>query len=157
MGTGLLLLPPVRALLLLVHVGSAVVWFGAVAYFLLVLRPAQRRAGIPRSAWYSLLRQVKGRLKRVVGAAALGLVGSGALLAHARGFWSGPLWEAGWPPGAFVGKLVLAALLVSTYATALPLLARVRSPRLRGAAFVWTHVLVLVLAAAAAYLGLLLT
>jgi putative copper export protein len=152
----LLLVPEVRALLLLLHLGSATVWFGAVAYFLLVLRPAQRAAALPRPQWYALLRQVKARLRRVVGVSAVALVGSGALLAHARGFWSGPLLDAGWPRGAFAGKLLLGTLLLLAYALALPLIARIRAPRARAAAFVWTHVGALLFAATAAYLGLLL-
>jgi uncharacterized membrane protein len=139
------------------HVGAVVVWFGAVAYYLLILRPALRASGIERKAKYALLAAIRSRLKRVVGAAVIVLVATGLTLAWLRGL-------LGSEPGAgpvrtrlFLVKLVLAALLVLTYLTALPLLRRVQSPKLRGRLFVAVHVAVLALGTGAAALGVVLS
>lgn len=148
--------PATRALLLWVHLAGVVVWLGAVAHFLLVLRPAVHASGMQRGEWYLLLRHLKARLRRVVGFAAAATVGSGLLLAHARGLLAAPPWALGAAGRLFGAKLALAALLVATYLAALPLIARIRTPRARGRAFVLVHAAVLAAGAAAAYLGLLL-
>ena len=148
--------PLLRGLVLWVHLAGVVVWLGAVAYFLLVLRPAVTASGMRRSEWYLLLRHLKRRLRRVVGGAVAATVASGLLLAHARGLLSAPPWALGWPGRVFGTKLVLVSVLVATYLAALPLIERIRTPRARGLAFVRTHAAVLALGAAVAFLGLLL-
>lgn len=148
--------PLLRGFVLWVHLAGVVVWFGAVAYFLLVLRPAVRASGMRRSEWYLLLRYLKRRLRRVVGGAVAAILASGLVLAHARGLLSAPPWALGWPGRVFGAKLVLVAALVATYLAALPLIERIPVPRARGRAFVWTHAGALALGAAAAFLGFLL-
>ncbi|MHB1223578.1 MAG: hypothetical protein ACYC2G_05950 [Gemmatimonadaceae bacterium] len=138
------------------HIGAVVVWFGAVAYYLLILRPALRVAGLDRPAQYALLRAIRARLKRVVGAAVLVLVVTGLFNAWLRGLLGGT------PPSAFHArvfqvKLGLATLLILVFLTALPALQRVRTPKLRGRLFVMVHVAVLVLGALAAAAGVLLS
>jgi len=138
------------------HIGAVVVWFGAVAYYLLILRPALRASGIERKAQYALLAAVRARLQRVVGAAVVVLVGTGLYLAWLRGLLGGV------PASAhhvrlFRVKLGIATLLVLTFLTALPLLRRVRTPRRRGRLFVAVHAVVLALGAAAAAIGVALS
>jgi uncharacterized membrane protein len=148
--------PGTRTLLLWVHIGGVVVWFGAIAYFLLVLRPAVAASGMERGQWYLLLRALKRRLRRVVGVAVAAVVLSGLLLADLRGLLR---WQvvAGGGYGTLVAlKLALAAALVLVFATALPLIGRIAEPLRRGRAFVWTHAGALVLGAAAVYVGILL-
>jgi putative copper export protein len=148
--------PWARALLLLAHLAGMVVWFGAIAYFLLVLRPAARDSGMERAQWYLLLRQVKRRLRPVVGAALLTLLATGLLQAKLRGMLRPELWATGYPGWIFVAKLAVFAALVGIFLTALPLIERIPVAKWRGRAFVWTHVAALVLGSVAAYLGLLL-
>lgn len=145
-----------RALLLWVHLAGAVVWFGAVAYFLLVLRPAFAASGMERRPWYLLLRALKYRLRRVVGVAVVAMLGSGLQLAHGRGLLRADLLATGTYGRVFAAKLVVVAILVAVFALALPIIERIPEPARRGRAFVWTHVAVLVLGSLAAYLGLLL-
>jgi uncharacterized membrane protein len=145
-----------RAALLWVHLAGVVTWMGAVAYYLLILRPSIRRSGIARADGYALLRAVKARLRRVVGGAVTAVVLSGAMLAHARGLLRWGVWGDGYAGRIFAIKLCIAALLVLIFATALPIIARIRTPRRRARAFVWTHGVVLLLGATAAFLGLLL-
>jgi radical SAM protein with 4Fe4S-binding SPASM domain len=73
------------------HVAAVVVWFGAVAYYLLILRPALRRSGVERKAQYAILAEIRARLKRVVGVAVLVLLATGLTLARLRGFIGGDL------------------------------------------------------------------
>lgn len=148
--------PFARGLVLWVHLGGVVVWFGAVAYFLLVLRPAVRASRMQRREWYLLLRHLKRRLRQVVGGAVAATLASGLVLAHARGLLSAEPWALGWQGRVFTVKLALVAVLVAVYLAALPLIERIPVPRARGRAFVATHVAVLALGAAAAFLGLLL-
>jgi putative copper export protein len=148
--------PWARALLLLAHLAGVVVWFGAIAYFLLVLRPAARDSGMERAQWYLLLRQVKRRLRPVVGGALVTLLATGLLQAHLRGMLRPELWASGYPGPVLVAKLAVFALLVGIFLTALPLIERIRVAKWRGRAFVWTHVVALILGSVAAYLGLLL-
>ena len=145
-----------RSTMLWLHLAGVVVWFGAVAYFLLVLRPAVRAAEMERGQWYLLLRQIKRRLQRVVGAALLAIVGSGVVLAHARGLLRADLWSAGVAGRVFLVKLVLVAVLVVIYLTALPAIARLEPALRRGKMFVHVHRLALLLGSIAAFLGLLL-
>src|SRR4029078_12971979 len=73
------------------HVAAVAVWFGAVAYYLLILRPALRRSGVDRKAQYAILAEVRARLKRVVGVAVVVLLASGLTLARLRGFLGGDI------------------------------------------------------------------
>ena len=68
--------------LVLTHLAAVVVWFGAVAYYPLILRPALRAAAADRKAKYAILAAVKARLKIVVGGAVITLAG----------FADGPQW-----------------------------------------------------------------
>jgi uncharacterized membrane protein len=145
-----------RSTMLWLHLAGVVVWFGAVAYFLLVLRPAVRAAEMERGQWYLLLRQLKRRLQRVVGAAVLAIVVSGVVLAHSRGLLRADLWSAGVTGRVFLVKLVLVAVLVGIYLTALPAIARLEPPLRRGKAFVHVHRVALLLGSIAAFLGLVL-
>lgn len=141
------------------HIGAVVVWFGAVAYYLLILRPALRVSGLDRTVQYPLLAAIRARLQRVVGVAVVVLIGTGLFNAWLRGLLGG---GGGVPPSTFHArvfqvKLGIAALLVLTFLTALPALKRVRAPRLRGRLFVLVHVAVLTLGVLAAAAGVLLT
>ena len=141
----------------LVHVGAVVVWFGAVAYYPLILRPALRTSGLERAAKYLLLAAIKRRLRRVVGAAVVVLVTTGIVNAWLRGYLGG-----GAPPDAFHArvfhaKLGVAALLVLVFLTALPALQRVETPKLRARLFLAVHVAVLALGVLAAAAGVVLS
>jgi len=138
------------------HVAAVVVWFGAVAYYLLILRPALRRSGVDRKAQYAILAEVRARLKRVVGVAVVVLLASGLTLARLRGFLGGDIPVDPLRGRLFYVKLIVAALLVVVFLTALPLLRRVQPPKLRGRLFVLTHVVVLTLGAIAAAIGVFL-
>jgi uncharacterized membrane protein len=138
------------------HLAAVVVWFGAVAYHLLILRPALRRSGGERKAQYAILAEIRARLKRVVGVAVLVLVTSGLTLARLRGLLGGDAPVDPARARLFHVKLAVAALLVLVFLTALPLLRRVRTPKLRGRLFVATHVVVLALGAIAAAIGVVL-
>jgi uncharacterized membrane protein len=140
----------------LAHVAAVVVWFGAVAYYLLILRPALRQSGVDRKAQYAILAEIRARLKRVVGVAVLVLVASGLTLARLRGLLGGGAPVDPLRVRLFHVKLVVATLLVLVFLSALPLLRRVRTPKLRGRLFVATHVVVLALGAVAAAIGVVL-
>ena len=140
----------------LVHLGGVVVWMGAVAYYLFVLRPAMIAAGLERRERYALLVAVKARLPRVVGAALVAIIASGLVMAQLRGL----LWGGTAPDFArrvFAAKMLVVALLVLIFLFALPLLQRVQVARVRGRLFNATHVVVLVLGALAAAGGVLLS
>jgi len=139
------------------HIGAVVVWFGAVAYYLLILRPALRLSGIERQAQYALLRAVRARLVRVVGVAVVVLVGTGLYLAWRRGFLGGDVPASAYHLHLFRVKLGVAAVLVLTFLTALPLLRRVQPPQRRGRLFVLVHAAVLALGALAAGFGVALS
>jgi uncharacterized membrane protein len=145
-----------RPLLLWVHLAGVVVWFGAVAYFLLVLRPAVRAAEMERGQWYLLLRQLKRRLRIVVGGALVAILISGVLLADARGLLRADLWSAGTTGRVFGVKMLLVAVLIVIYLTALPAIARLEPPLRRGKAFIQVHRVALLLGSVVAFLGLLL-
>ena len=138
------------------HLAAVVVWFGAVAYYLLILRPALRRSGVDRKAQYAILAEIRARLKRVVGVAVAVLVLTGFTLARLRGFVGSDVAVDPLRARLFHAKLAVAALLVVIFLTALPLLRRVQAPRLRGRLFVATHVVVLALGAVAAAIGVML-
>lgn len=140
---------------LLVHVGGVVVWMGAVAYHLFVLTPAMRIAGLDRPARYALLRAVKRRIRVVVGIAVAAIVLSGVVNAELRGLWGRGVASAN-VARVFQVKLAVAALLILIFLTALPLLKRVKRPRVRGRLFTAVHVAVLALGTVAAALGVYL-
>jgi uncharacterized membrane protein len=135
------------------HIAAVVVWFGAVAYYLLILRPALRRSGVERKAQYAILAEIRARLKRVVGVAVVVLVATGLTLARLRGFIGGDVPVDPVRTRLFHIKLVVAGVLVLVFLTALPLLRRVKTPKLRGRLFVATHAAVLALGAIAAAIG----
>ena len=139
------------------HIAGVVVWMGAVSYYLLILRPALRMSGMERKETYPLLAAIKHRLRRVVGASIVVIVVSGLYNAHRRGL----LGQGG---GAdelhrriFWWKMAVVLLLILTFIFALPLLARVRTGRVRGRLFVLVHVVVLALGALAAAAGVVLS
>ena len=139
----------------LVHLAGVVVWMGAVAYYLLVLRPAMRIAGLARPERYALLVAVKGRLPRVVGAALAAIIASGLVMAQLRGLLPGG-GASLFARRVFAAKMAVVGVLVLIFLFALPLLRRVREPARRGRLFNVTHVVVLVLGALAAAGGVLL-
>lgn len=141
--------------MLWIHLAGVVVWFGAIAYFLLILRPAVRASAIERTQWYLLLRQIKRRLRPVVGTALVAILVSGLVQARWRGVLRWDLWSMGSYGRLFLLKLLLVGILVGIYLTALPLIERIKVPARRGQAFVWTHIAALVLGSIAAFLGLL--
>jgi uncharacterized membrane protein len=145
-----------RAVALWLHLAGVVVWLGAIAHYLLILRPSVTASGMERSQWYLLLRALKRRLRWVIGGAALVVVASGVYLADVRGLLRWDVWEAGRAGRVFGVKMGIVLVLLAVYATALPLIERIRMPLTRGRVFVWTHMLALGLGAVAAYLGLLI-
>lgn len=144
-------------LAVLAHIAGVVIWMGAVAYYLLVLRPALRMSGIERKATYPLLAAIKARLRWVVGGAIVVIVVSG--LYNAR--WRGLVGPAGGADEVhrhvFWSKMAIVLVLVLIYIFALPLLARIRTGKLRGRIFVLVHVVVLVLGTLAAAAGVFLS
>lgn len=141
----------------LVHVSGVVVWMGAVAYYLLILRPAMAMAGLERQARYALLVAIKARLRRVVGVAVLAIIVSGLVSARLRGLLGGPVRADEFSRRIFEWKMIAAALLVLIFLFALPALQRVRTGKVRGRLFNLVHVIVLVLGACAAAGGILLS
>jgi len=140
----------------LVHLAGVVVWMGAVAYYLFILRPAMRAAGFERRERYALLVAIKARLRRVVGVSVVAIVASGIVSARLRGLLGG-----GDPPPlfyrrVFAWKMVTVAILILIFLFALPLLERVRTGALRGRLFNAIHIIVLLLGLLAAAGGVML-
>ncbi|HEU6451702.1 MAG TPA: hypothetical protein VFT57_09805 [Gemmatimonadaceae bacterium] len=144
-------------LAVLAHIAGVVVWMGAVAYYLLVLRPALHMSGIERKATYPLLAAIKVRLRWVVGGAILVIVASGAYNAQRRGLLgpSGGADEV--HRHVFWWKMAIVLALILIYIFALPLLARVRTGKVRGRLFVLVHMVVLTLGTLAAAAGVFLS
>lgn len=140
-------------LALVVHLAGVVVWMGAVAYYLFVLRPAMHRSGLERTLTYPLLVAIKARLRRVVGAAIVALVASGLYLARVRGLIGAHRWATPADRAVFAWKMGVVAVLVLIYLFAFAVLARVKTPRTRARMWVGTHIVVLVLGTAAVALG----
>jgi uncharacterized membrane protein len=140
-----------------VHIGAVVVWFGAVAYYLFILRPAFRNSGVERHVQYQLIAAIRARLVRVVGAAVAALVVSGLALARFRGYLGGSAPVDPFRARLFHVKLGVAAFLVLVFLTALPLLRRVPEPRVRGRLFNTVHVVVLLHGTVAATIGVILS
>lgn len=141
----------------LIHIAGVVVWMGAVAYYLIVLRPAFRMAAIDRGARYALLIAVKARLRRVVGAAILAIITSGLYNAHVRGLLTPNGGADPFHQRVFRWKMGVVTILLLTFLCALPLLKRVRQPAIRGRLFLAVHVFVLTGGAIAAAAGVLLS
>jgi uncharacterized membrane protein len=146
----------VHRVAVLVHVSGVVIWMGAVAYHLFVLTPAMRAAELDRPARYALMRAVKRRIRIVVGVAVVAIVVSGVVNAQLRGLWGGGPPAPAAAQRIFHVKLGVAAVLIGIFLTALPLLKRVRQPRLRGRLFTAVHVVVLTLGAIAVGIGVYL-
>jgi hypothetical protein len=87
-----------------VHIAAVVVWFGAVAYYLLILRPALRRSGVERKAQYAILAEIRARLKRVVGVAVLVLVASGITLARLKACSAAACGSIPFASGSFISS-----------------------------------------------------
>ena len=141
----------------LVHLAGVVVWFGAVAYYLFILRPAMAMAGLERQARYALLVAIKIRLRRVVGISVLAIVASGLVNARLRGLLGGPFVADELSRRVFAWKMVVAALLILVFIFALPALKLVRVGIWRGRLFNAVHVVVLLLGVLAAIGGVLLS
>jgi uncharacterized membrane protein len=139
---------------LLVHVSGVVVWMGAVSYNLFILQPSMRAAALDRPTRYALLRAIKRRIRVVVGTAVVAIVASGIVNAWLRGLLGGEATATA--RSLFHVKLIVATAVVLTFLFALPLLKRVKQPRLRGRLFTAVHVMVLGLGAIAAALGILI-
>jgi uncharacterized membrane protein len=129
---------------------------GAVAYYLLILRPALRMSGLERKATYPLLVAIKARLRRVVGASIVVIVASGLYMAHLRGLLTLAARETV-RGEIFWWKMLIVAALIPTFLVALPLLRRVRRPALRGRLFVSVHIFVLACGLLAAAAGVLIS
>ena len=139
-----------------VHIAGVVVWMGAVAYYLLILRQAMEVAGLERKQRYALLTAIKHRLRIVVGTAIGVIIASGLVLARLRGL----LTRGEATPLArhvFDAKMAIVAVLVFIFLFALRLLQFVKVPKWRGRLFNWTHGLVLLLGLVAAALGVVLS
>ena len=141
----------------LVHIAGVVVWFGAVAYYLFILRPAMAMAGLERQARYALLVAIKARLRRAVGISVVAIVASGLVNARLRGLLGGPFVADELSRRVFAWKLAVSALLILVFLFALPALKRVRVGIWRGRLFNAVHVLVLILGILAAAGGILLS
>jgi uncharacterized membrane protein len=138
------------------HIAGVVVWMGAVAYYLFVLRPAMKMAGMERKSTYPLLSAIKSRLRRVVGISIVVIVASGLYNAQLRGFIGSAAVADDLQRRIFMWKMVIVAVLILTFLFALPILARIRTGKIRGRLFVAIHVAVLILGALAAAAGVLL-
>lgn len=144
-------------LAVLAHIGGVVVWMGAVAYYLLILRPALHMSGMERKATYPLLAAIKVRLRWVVGGSILVIVASGLYNAHRRGL-IGPAGGADEVHRhIFWWKMAIVLMLILIFIFALPLLARVQTGKLRGRLFVLVHIVVLTLGTLAAAAGVYLS
>ncbi len=141
----------------LAHIAGVVVWMGAVAYCLFVLRPAMKMAGIERKATYPLLSAIKSRLRRVVGASIVVSVVSGLYNARLRGLIGSAAVASEVHRRIFFWKMIIVAVLILTFIFALPILAHIHTGKVRGRLFVAIHVIVLALGALAAGAGVLLT
>jgi uncharacterized membrane protein len=138
------------------HLAGVVVWMGAVAYYLFILRPAMQMAGLERPARYALLVAIKTRLRLVVGVSIVAIVASGLVNAHLRGLLGGSAPASEFAQRVFRWKMVVVGLLILIFLFALPALRRVRTGALRGRLFNLTHVVVLTLGALATIGGILL-
>ena len=141
---------------LLLHLAGVVVWMGAVAYYLLILQPALRMAGIERPVRYALLVAIKARLRRVVGVALIVIVASGLVNARLRGLLGGATRADDVSRRVFFWKMIIVGVLVLIFLCALPALKRVRTGAIRGKLFTLVHVAVLILGGLATLGGILL-
>jgi len=141
----------------LVHIAGVVVWFGAVAYYLFILRPAMAMAGLERQARYALLVAIKARLRRVVGVSVVAIVASGLVNARLRGLLGGPYAADDFSRRVFAWKMAVAAALILVFIFALPALKLVHVGIWRGRLFNAIHVVVLLLGVLAAIGGIMLS
>jgi uncharacterized membrane protein len=139
------------------HIAGVVVWMGAVAYYLFILRPALHMSGIERKATYPLLAAIKVRLRRVVGGAIVVIVASGLYNAQRRGLIGSAGGADELHQHIFWWKMAIVLVLILIFIFAVPLLARVHTGKLRGRLFVFVHIVVLALGALAAAAGVLLS
>ncbi|HEY9429710.1 MAG TPA: hypothetical protein VIR34_21285 [Gemmatimonadaceae bacterium] len=139
------------------HIAGVVVWMGAVAYYLLILRPALHMSGLERKATYPLLAAIKVRLRWVVGSAIVVIVASGLYNAHRRGLIGSAGGADEVQQRIFWWKMAIVLALILIFIFALPLLARVRTGKVRGRLFVLVHIVVLTLGALAAAAGVFLS
>lgn len=130
---------------------------GAVAYYLFVLQPALRMAGVERPVRYALLVAIKAGLRRVVGIAVVVIIASGLVNARLRGLLGGATPADDLTRRVFFRKMIVVGALVLIFLFALPALERVRTGAVRGKLFDLVHVVVLALGALAALGGILLT
>ncbi|HEX5973304.1 MAG TPA: hypothetical protein VFY85_15320 [Gemmatimonadaceae bacterium] len=142
---------------LFLHLAGVVVWMGAVAYYLFILQPALRMAGMERPVRYALLVAIKARLRRVVGTAVIVIIASGLVNAQLRGLLGGATPADDVTRRVFFWKMVVVGMLVLIFLFALPALKRVRRGSVRGRLFNLVHVVVLVLGALATAGGILLS
>lgn len=139
------------------HIAGVVVWMGAVAYYLFILRPAMRMSGMERRETYPLLSAIKSRLRRVVGVSIVVIVISGLYNARVRGLVGSHPTADEVHRRIFAWKMVVVTALILIFIFAIPLLRRVRTGKVRGRLFVAVHVAVLILGALAAGAGVLLS
>ena len=142
------------------HIAGVVVWMGAVAYYLLILRPALHMSGLERKATYPLLAAIArtaGWLRWVVGSAIVVIVASGLYNAHRRGLIGSAGGADEVQQRIFWWKMAIVLALILIFIFALPLLARVRTGKVRGRLFVLVHIVVLTLGALAAAAGVFLS
>ena len=139
------------------HIAGVVVWMGAVAYYLLILRPALHMSGLERKATYPLLAAIKVRLRWVVGSAIVVIVASGLYNAHRRGLIGSAGGADEVQQRIFWWKMAIVLALILIFIFALPLLARVRTGKVRARLFVLVHIVVLTLGALAAAAGVFLS
>ena len=139
------------------HIAGVVVWMGAVAYYLLILRPALHMSGLERKATYPLLAAIKVRLRWVVGSAIVVIVASGLYNAHRRGLIGSAGGADEVQQRIFWWKMAIVLALILIFIFALPLLARVRTGKVRGRLFVLVHIVVPVTGEVAAAAGVFLS
>jgi hypothetical protein len=142
---------------LFLHLAGVVVWMGAVAYYLFILQPALRMAGVERPVRYALLVAIKARLRRVVGIAVVVIIASGLVNARLRGLLGGATPADDVTRRVFFWKMVVVGALVLIFLFALPALKRIRTGAVRGKLFNLIHVVVLILGALATMGGILLS
>ena len=142
---------------LFLHLAGVVVWMGAVAYYLFILQPAMRMAGVERPVRYALLVAIKARLRRVVGIAITVIIVSGLVNARLRGLLGGAALADEASRRIFRWKMAVVGALVLIFLFALPALKRVRTGAVRGKLFNLVHVVVLLLGALATAGGILLS
>lgn len=131
------------------HVMGAVIWIGGVLFVVTILRPVMQRA-LPPPDRRQLLKQVSGRMQRVVHVVIALQIITGTLLAwpYLRG---GMAMFRGWWGQALLLKLLFVALMIALY-LATPRLLVGAKPRLGN----WLHFGLLGLGLVVIFIGTLL-